>query len=187
MKTAWIWLAALVLAIAVPATGMEIGGATLPDTLTAGTRELTLNGAGLRRKFFVRVYAGGLYLTEKSDDAGAIVAADEPMAIRMHFVREGVSPENLIEAWNEGFEAATGGNTAPIRSGIDKFNGFFTEETRKDDVYDIIYTPEQGVRLYMRDRLMGVIPGLEFKRALFAIWLGEKPADESLKKGMLGR
>jgi len=27
---------------------------------------------------------------------------------------------------------------------------------------------------------------MEFKKALFGIWLGEEPADENLKQGMLG-
>jgi hypothetical protein len=170
-----------------PAAALEIGGVTLPDALTAGQRELVINGAGLRKKFFVKVYAGGLYLTEKSGDADAIIAADAPMAIRMRFIYDGVSPEKLIDAWNEGFTAATGGDTAPIQAGIDKFNGFFTEEAKAGDTYDIIYSPEQGVRLYRGDRLKGVIPGLEFKRALFGIWLGDEPADDGLKAGMLGR
>lgn len=182
-----LFVAVLVLATVGPATALEIGGAILPDTLTAGQQELVLNGAGLRKKFFVKVYAGGLYLTEKSGDADAIIAADAPMAIRMHFIYDGVSPEKLIDAWNEGFTAATGGDTAPIQAGIDKFNGFFTEEAKAGDTYDIIYSPEQGVRLYQGDRLKGVIPGLEFKQALFGIWLGEEPADDGLKDGMVGR
>lgn len=182
-----LFVAVLVLATVGPATALEIGGAILPDTLTAGQQELVLNGAGLRKKFFVKVYAGGLYLTEKSGDADAIIAADAPMAIRMHFIYDGVSPEKLIDAWNEGFTAATGGDTAPIQAGIDKFNGFFTEEAKAGDTYDIIYSPEQGVRMYRGDRLKGVIPGLEFKQALFGIWLGEEPADDGLKDGMVGR
>lgn len=169
------------------AGALEIGGAVLPDTLTAGTEKLTLNGAGLRKKFFVKVYAGGLYLTEPSGNADAVIAADAPMAIRMHFIYDGVSSEKLVGAWNEGFAAATGGNTAPIQSGIDKFNSFFNREAKEGDFFDILYTPEQGVRVYRGDRLQGVIPGLDFKRALFGIWLGAEPADEGLKEGMLGR
>lgn len=191
MSVSWgvrcLWGAVLTLLAAMPAAALEIGGVTLPDALTAGQRELVINGAGLRKKFFVKVYAGGLYLTEKSGDADAIIAADAPMAIRMRFIYDGVSPEKLIDAWNEGFTAATGGDTAPIQAGIDKFNGFFTEEAKAGDTYDIIYSPEQGVRLYRGDRLKGVIPGLEFKRALFGIWLGDEPADDGLKAGMLGR
>jgi hypothetical protein len=32
-----------------------------------------------------------------------------------------------------------------------------------------------------------LMPGDEFYRALLRIWLGEKPADGDLKKGMLGQ
>jgi hypothetical protein len=33
----------------------------------------------------------------------------------------------------------------------------------------------------------GTIAGYDFKKSLFSIWLGSKPADENLKKGMLGK
>jgi len=32
----------------------------------------------------------------------------------------------------------------------------------------------------------GRVPGEDFQRALLAVWLGDHPADTSLKKGMLG-
>ena len=32
---------------------------------------------------------------------------------------------------------------------------------------------------------LGSIPGLDLKKALFAIWLGEVPAQESLKQSLL--
>lgn len=165
----------------------EIGGVNLPDTLKAGTDSLLLNGAGLRSKFFVKVYAAGLYLKQADQDEQKIINAQEPMAIKMHFIHDSVSGEKLVGAWNEGFENITGGNIAPVKAEIDKFNSFFTADAKKGDVYDIIYTPDLGVRVYIKDKLMGTIKGLEFKKALFGIWLGKKPADSSLKKGMLNK
>ncbi|HSM73561.1 MAG TPA: chalcone isomerase family protein [Desulfobacterales bacterium] len=187
MLKRWVLLWMVVVLVSPAAVAMEIGGVVLPETLVAGTQDLALNGAGLRTKFFVKVYAGGLYLKQKSADAAAIVAADEPMAIRMHFIHDSVSSQKLTEAWNEGFANATGGATAPLQAEIDQFNGFFSAEAKAGDVYDIIYTPEQGVRVYAKGQLQGLIRGLPFKQAVFAIWLGEKPADKSLKAGMLGR
>jgi hypothetical protein len=35
-------------------------------------------------------------------------------------------------------------------------------------------------------KMLGTIEGLEFKKALFGIWLGNNPADKDLKAGMLG-
>ena len=171
-----------------PAAGaVEVAKVTLPDSLTAGDDTLMLNGAGLRKKFVIKVYAAGLYLKEKASDPAKIIDEDAPMAIRMHFIHDGVSSKKLVDAWNKGFMDGTGGNVAPIQTGIDQFNAFFTEEARKDDIYDIIYVPEQGVSVYIKGALKGVVKGLDFKKALFSIWLGDKPADAKLKKGMLGQ
>ena len=164
----------------------KIGGVDIPDSLTAGNTPLVLNGAGLRKKFFMNIYAGALYLHEKSHDARKIIEAEEPMAIRMHFIYDGVSRKKLIDTWNEGFDNGTDGKTAPIAPQLEKFNACFTEDAKAGDVYDFIYTPSQGVRVYKKKELRGAIQGIAFKKALFAIWLGENPADEDLKEGMLG-
>ena len=36
------------------------------------------------------------------------------------------------------------------------------------------------------EKKKGVIEGYDFKKALFGIWLGDNPADEGLKEGLLG-
>jgi hypothetical protein len=43
------------------------------------------------------------------------------------------------------------------------------------------------VRVSIKGEVKGTIKGLDFKKAVFGIWLGEKPADAKLKKGMLGK
>ena len=164
----------------------QIGGLNLPDSLMAGNTKLLLNGSGVRKKLIFKVYAGGLYLEKKSTHAAKIIAADEPMAIRMQFMRD-VSNEKLIGAWDEGFGKATGGNIEPIAKEINAFDALFTEEAKEGDIYDIVYTPDGGVSVTMKGVLKGTIKGLDFKKALFAIWLGDAPADSGLKKGMLGK
>ena len=113
------------LAITAQSQAKEIGGVNLSDTIMAGKEQLVLNGAGLRKKFFVKAYAGGLYLKTKEDDAKKIVNADEPMAIRLQFIYDGVSCKQLVEGWNEGFANATMGNPGPIKERADTFNSFF--------------------------------------------------------------
>ena len=164
----------------------QVGKVELPDSLMAGKDELLLNGAGFRKKLFIKVYAAGLYLKEKQTDPQKIMDADTPMAIRMHFVHSEVSSKKLVNAWNEGFVNGTGGNIAPIKTKIDTFNAYFSQNAKKNDIYDIIYIPEQGVSVYIKGELKGTIKGLDFKKAVFSIWLGEKPADSNLKKKMLG-
>jgi hypothetical protein len=168
------------------AMGVEVGGVQLPDSLTVNNAKLLLNGAGLRTKVIVKVYAGGLYLLKKETDPEKIIAADEPMVIRMHFIHSTVSKDNLVNAWNEGFANATNGNVAAIQKEVQQFNGYFTTDAKQGDIYDVIYVPAQGISVEINGKRKGPIPGFGFKQAVFGIWIGKKPADAKLKKGMLG-
>jgi len=164
--------------------GLKIGGRELPDNMKAGENELTINGAGLRKKVVIKVYAGALYLMEACKDAEKVIEADEPMAVKMHFIYKAVDPSKLIEAWNTGFGKSDISN---LQKEIETFNSYFTEDAVKEDVYDIIYVPEVGTSVYMNNELKGTITGLEFKKAVFSIWLGEETELPKLKKAMLGK
>ena len=165
----------------------EIGGINMPESLQSGQTQLMLNGAGVREKFFIDVYVGGLYLKEKSHDPKAIIEADEPMAIRLHIVSSMATSERMEKAWNEGFEKATGGNIAPIKVQIEELISVFREEIKENDSYDLIYVPGKGVQVSKNSEFRSTIAGLPFKKALFGIWLSDKPAQKSLKKAMLDK
>lgn len=167
--------------------GTEVGGKNLPDSISVGDHKLVFNGAGLRKKLFIKVYAGALYLGAKSKNRASVLAADEAMAVRMHFIYNGVGPDKLIEAWDEGFEAALGANKASQQKNIDAFNKLFTSEAKNNDVYDIAYLPGTGIQVIINGKLIGTVNGgLDFKKAVFGIWLGEKSAVKDLGNAMLG-
>lgn len=168
------------------AEARQYGNVTIPDTLEAGGQTLALNGAGYRSKFFMKMYLGGLYLKQESSDAAAIVSADEPMLIKLHIVSGKITSDRMTDAINEGFEKSAGANLSSLKDKIDKFKSFFAEEIKVDDIFDIAYIPGEGVSVYKNEALSGTIEGLDFKKAAFGIWLGDKPADKGLKKNMLG-
>ncbi len=148
--------------------------------------ELTLNGTGMREMLFIDLYAGGLYLKKRSNDAMGIASAKEDMAIKIKVVSKFVTQQKMIDAVYTGFDKATYGNTDPLRARIEVFISFFSEPIVKGDVFDIVYVEGKGSQCYKNGALLGTIEGQDFKFALFKIWLGEKPASKSLKKGMLG-
>ncbi len=162
--------------------GAKISGVDMPNTLQNG---LILNGAGVRSKFFFDLYVGGLYLKQKSSDALHVIDSDEPMAIRLHITSSMISSKKMSDATIEGFENSTKGNMEPIKNKIDKFVNVFKEEIKDGDIYDFVYIPNDGVKIYKNKKLSTTIKSLEFKKALFGIWLCDKPAQESLKKKML--
>ncbi len=164
-----------------------IAGKNIPDTFNAGGTNLILNGAGIRTKFGIaKVYAGGLYLKAKSGNAAQIIAADEPMGIRLHFLRD-VDKDKIQGAWSEGYKNSAGGAYNSLLPKIQEFNATFSTGAQNNFTYDIIYVPGKGTTIKINGADKATITGLDFKRATFGIWLGTVQADQNLKDGMLGK
>ncbi|WP_097460276.1 chalcone isomerase family protein [Mangrovitalea sediminis] len=160
----------------------------VPDTYLAGNSQLILNGAGVRSKWFIDLYVGGLYLTKANQDAQAIIDADEPMAISMHIITSLISDSKMQSATMEGFENSTNNNIKPIKAEVDKFISLFKGDINKGDIFTIVYEPQKGIELYRNNKLLGTVGGgLAFKKAVFGIWLCDKPAQKDLKQEMLGK
>ena len=164
----------------------NIAGKSFPNSIETEKGTLMLNGGGVREKLWIDVYIGGLYVETKSSNASDIINADKPMAVRLHIVSGMVNSDNMSKAVNEGFEKSTNKNTAPIKDKIDGFIKVFSEPIEVDDIFKIVYLPGEGVKIYKNDTYKSTVTGLDFKKALFGIWLGEYPISSSLKKGMLG-
>ena len=181
----------LILALLISATQLSaqatISGVTLPATLKVGDHNLVLNGGGVRVKLFMDMYVGGLYVSTKGTNGDAIAKANEPTAVRLHIVSSLVTTDRMKEAILEGFKKSTGDKTAPLQARIDKFVKVFSlEPITKGNEFDITYTPTGGVQISKNGKVLETIDGLDFKSALWGIWLGNEPADKGLKAGMLG-
>ncbi len=173
--------------IATAGYAKEVGGVNLPEKMSAGGTNLILNGAGIRTAFFIKTYVAGLYLPRKSSDAQASLNADEPMALKLQVISGLVDSKKLKNAMEEGFEKSTNGNTAPLKPRIDKLLALFSEPIKVNDVVDFVYVPGAGIQITKNGAPKSTVEGLDFKKAFFGIWLGEKPAQDSLKKAMLGK
>ncbi|MDY6905845.1 MAG: chalcone isomerase family protein [Thermodesulfobacteriota bacterium] len=168
---------------------MTIGDVELPDTLQITNADtLILNGGGIRKKFFMDIYVAGLYLKEKNSDYMDIINMDEDMAIKIVIVSKLITAERFMEATEAGFERTTNGNTEPIRGKIDKALQVFNSEFNVGDVFDIVYIKGQGTTFTKNGKFISTITGMDFKKALFGIWIIDKPShkNEKLREGMLG-
>jgi|SRR5690606_30629287 len=165
----------------------EIAGVEIPDYLTAENISLSLNGAGVRSKWMTNVYVGGLYLMQTTSDAANVLAADEPMAIKLHMVSGLVTSEKMKGSLRAGFESARDGGSAAFVPQFERFAAVFDEKIRQGDVFDLLYLPGKGIEIYKNNELKDSLSGgVELKKVLFGIWLiGEQPRD-SLRQAMLG-
>jgi len=165
---------------------VEVGGVNVPEKMGSAGNSLTLNGAGLREKLMLDLYVGGLYLKDKNQNAIEIVKANAPMAIRLHIVSSLITSDKMSNSTREGFENATDGNIAPIKDKVNSFVSTFEEKINEGDIFEMVYDPATGVKIYKNAKHAKTIKGLDFKQALFGIWLSDNPAQESLKEEMLG-
>ncbi|MDP8248965.1 MAG: chalcone isomerase family protein [Candidatus Tritonobacter lacicola] len=184
---------ALVVAVSVlllnhPGAADEIDGVNVPGSIPSGKVKLLLNGAGYRRyDRMVRVYIGSLYLMKKSSDSRSIIETDEPMAIRLQITSDMITDKKMADATRESFTHTTEVKFTAIEERVAKFISVFDEAIKKNDVYELVYEPGKGVSASKNGALKVTIPGLDFKKALFGIWLSDEPVDAKLKVEMLGR
>jgi hypothetical protein len=90
-----------------------------------------------------------------------------------------VSKDNMEEAIRTGFDKSTKNNITSISSKIDQLiSAGFKDEIAIGDIFDLIYLPGTGTTLYKNNASVVNITGLDFKKALFGIWLCDQPADE---------
>jgi hypothetical protein len=158
---------------------------TLPDTAQVGGTALTLNGLGLRTKFAVKVYVVGLYLEQKSSDPSAIIKADAPKRIVMQFVHS-VNKNQMTDAFNESFNDNTPDAKKTMKADIDRLLGAF-DPIKEGDQMVFTYIPGTGTTLAINGKDKVTIAGAAFGQVLFSVWLGPKPPNEGLKKGILGQ
>ncbi|WP_029209410.1 chalcone isomerase family protein [Aquimarina agarilytica] len=186
MKQLLITLALLCSVVATGYAQIPVGRTVMEYEVEYDDTTLKMNGAGTCSMLFIELYSGGLYLQEKSSDPIAIAYDDETMAIRIKITSKLIKRETMLSAIEEGFEKATEGKTGPLKDRIAKVREYYAKPISKGDLLELVYVKGKGVFCYLNSKELGVIEGQDFKFALFKIWLGENPASESLKKGMLG-
>ncbi len=176
----------LVITISLCAQETNIDGIEFQHELSINDDTFTFNGGGLREKFgFLDLYVGGLYLSKTSSDANQIVMSSNSMAIRIVIASKLVSRDRFIEALEEGFKNTTVGKYTPIE--IERFKEYLSDPFEPGDEIILVYSSEEEKTIiYKNTEIRGKFLGLPFKQALFGIWLGDNPAQESLKNQMLG-
>ena len=169
---------------------IEVDGVILPRTIEFKQRTLMLNGVGIRSKMWVDVYVQALYLSDLSQNAESILESNSEMAIRLQITSSMVTSEKLSKSLNKGLIKSIGdGNLSKFKTQIALLESLLNKEkTFKDDAINLIYNPaDESLWVYKNDRYEGKIPGLEFKKVFFGIWLSDNPVDEKLKNDLLGK
>lgn len=185
MRKAAVALAAVLAASPLLAIAREVAGVDLADTVTVDGKPLQLNGAGVRKKLFIKVYVGALYLPTRSADGWAILEADQPRHVRMVFLR-GVDLDSIMGAFRDGFRKNSKGPELPaLEKELDRLGPVIGDVKERGEI-TVTYAPGAGTTV-TGPKGSVTVQGKPFADAMFRNWIGRDPADGDLKKHMLGR
>ena len=184
--TGLVGLTAMSVGLAQP---VEVEGQKFEPTVQLGGQTLNLNGVGLRRRAIFKVYVAGLYAPQKSSNAATLINDTGPRRVALRMLRD-VDADSFIDSFSDGLKNNLGeAQLTSLKPQIDALAATLKSigEAKKGDAINFDYTPDGGTRISVNGQPRGTpIPGADFFAAVLRIWLGDKPADESLKKGMLG-
>jgi hypothetical protein len=179
-----ILAATLVLATTAGAT--TVAGVNVPDTIDASGHKLVLNGAGLRKKLFIKVYVGALYLGSKQSNAAAILTADAPRRQVMHFLFD-VGKGKMAEAWEEGLEDNTPNASPEVKTAF-KTLASWMDDMKEGQTIILTYVPGTGTTVEVNGKNKGTLGGKAVADAILNTWVGPKPGPGSdFKKAILGQ
>ncbi|HEX8009719.1 MAG TPA: chalcone isomerase family protein [Casimicrobiaceae bacterium] len=179
-------IAVLALFAAGGARAAEVGGVKLDDKVSVGGRELTLNGAGIRTKVFLRIYVVSLYLPQPAKDVAAVFAK-APRRIQMNMLRT-LSADQVVEALLDTMrDNNTPAELAAVKAQTDRLASLIRafKEVKEKDIITLDFV-DGGTQLGWNAKSYGTMPGEPFNQALTKIWLGNKPVQADLKKILLG-
>ena len=170
------------------ASALEVAGVKPADSVTIGNRVLVLNGAGLRTRFFFKVYVAALYLPARQTGANMIIAADDPYRIALYMLRD-LGEQRFLDAFIEAIDANhTKAEMEMLHDQIMQMTDIFqrVKDVHSGDVITMDYSPGKGTRIAVNGVEYGTVSGEMFHRALLKIWLGTHPVQGDLKAALLG-
>lgn len=161
----------------------------------ARVEDKSLLGVGLRTRTFlkVQVYALGLYVADsalsgplaaykgRTGSPGfykELVQADFPKRVTMRFLRD-LGAGQIQEAMRDALRGAD-------KAKVDAFVGYFPA-IRSGEECVLEWGPGGVLETVMAGAAKPPIADRAFASAVFAIWLGEKPVQEDLKRAIVSR
>jgi len=153
--------------------------------------DTSLLGVGLRTKTIakVKVYAIGLYVANSAlagplkgkagstDLSGELVNGDFEKRVVLKFVRN-VTANQIRDAFRESLQGA-GNNAEP-------WIAYFNDVQSGQEIV-IAWAPHAGLETKVAGADKPAINDQAFASAVFAIWLGDKPIQQDLKRDLTSR
>jgi hypothetical protein len=167
------------------ASAAELAGVQMPDHKVVEGVPLTLNGMGLRTYSVlnIHIFVAGLFLSEPSHDAEAIMASPEPKLLRFVFLHD-VDEQKARNSWEKSLAVnceapchLPSGEVAKFLASVPAMN--------KGDVVDILFN-HQTADFTVNGRSIGLVTDPVLAHVILRGYIGPDASPPAVRDGMLG-
>ena len=186
MRASWIFILSFNLLHVVPAQASyeRPGRFSFAQEYHQDQVTLDLRGAGtLSYLKMFKVYVGALYLPPGVESDR--VLDDVPKRLEVAYLRSMRGEdfgEITVKALADRYSA---GELAAVEDRVASHSSLY-RDVGPGDRQALTYLPGRGTVLELNGDRLGTIPGADFARVLFSLWLGPEPIDNTFKNALLG-
>ncbi len=182
----------LFILFALPLYSITIDGVKFGEEIKLSENtSIPLRNAAKYAPFRFSIYAVALYVEGNETDNMSLKDADVPMALKLVSLSRLLRLRTLLSELRRGFSYGMDHDKEfleTIQDRIEAFVYIFENKNRNPRRYEkmiFLYEPGKGTHVYLENRYLGTIPGHDFKRALFGIWLNNNCANDDLRDAII--
>ena len=185
------WLSMAVFQPAQASSGrVQVEGQWFDAVITVAGVTLVLNGTGVRQVAWFKGFAAALYVPARADSADKVLLQVGPKRLQLRMLKD-VPAAEFVKALNKGVAR----NVSPqelqaLGPGLQRLDAMIKAlgKVRTADVIDLDHEPGKGLVMRVNGTLQGdAVAGEGMFAGLLRAFVGDKPYDDKLKAGLLGR
>lgn len=167
------------------AQAAELDGIQMPNQAYVDDTRLALNGLALRTATMLNlhVYVVGLYLTQPSHDADAIIASSTPKLLRFVFKRD-VDVDKVRDSWRKSLERNCQAPCSLPEAEVAQFLSR-VPAMHAGDVVEVLFTA-QGVTFSVNGHPLGEVTDPTLCRVILLGYIGPDASPRLVRDAILG-
>jgi len=166
----------------------KIAGVTFPGQKVVAGKTLKLNGVALKKKFgFVKVFAGGFYMENPSNDPETIIQSEQVKQFVLHYLTSKATKKKLQDGFIDAIEDANPRELVKAQqANIQKYASWLDADMAPGKISVTTYIPGKGLTCVYQGVEKGTITDPDFIKMYFTYNFG-RDADDTMREGYSGQ
>ena len=144
--------------------------------------DMTLQGTGIKSVAFIKAFKAGFYRGAQEREE---VIWESPKRIEVEYFVN-IPAQRMAKYTIKKMKVnTTEEEFQQIFPRVQNMETYFVD-LKPGDRYSLTYIPGKGTKFAHNNQVTGIIEGSDFAKALFSVWIGDKPFDKRIKKQILG-